>query len=125
MEKPSKAKKVKGPWEKDVKKKAVTGSSSYGNAIVSTGNYVKSDISLLPVPPTAFPQSVSVAALLQARKLVKPPNVIRVKLELERYIVAEKKRGKWNFSKKMLLLQKVVSEMLSLPQMRPAQANGL
>ena len=94
---------MKGPWEKDVKKEVVTGSSSYRNAIDSTGNYVKNDISLPPVPPTAFPQSVSVAALLQARKLVNPPNVTRVKLELERYIVAEKK---WAQSMKMEYLKK-------------------
>ena len=58
VEKPSKAKKLKGPWEKDVKKEVITASSSYGNAIVSTGNYGNNDISLPPVPPTAFPQSV-------------------------------------------------------------------
>lgn len=91
VEKPSRAKKVKGSWEKGVKNEGVPGSSSHGNAMVSSITYGKNDISLPAVPPTAFPQSISVAALLQARKLVNPPNVTRVKLELESYIVAEKK----------------------------------
>ena len=47
--------------------------------------------SLPPVPPTAFPKSVSVATLLEARKLITPPDVTRTKLRLESFNVAEKK----------------------------------
>eukprot|EP00112_Aurelia_sp_Birch-Aquarium-sp1_P019166 Seg469.6 transcript_id=Seg469.6/GoldUCD/mRNA.D3Y31 product="Transient receptor potential cation channel subfamily M member 6" protein_id=Seg469.6/GoldUCD/D3Y31 len=81
-------------------------SSSHGNAMVSSITYGKNDISLPAVPPTAFPQSISVAALLQARKLVNPPNVTRVKLELESYIVAEKK---WAKAMKVELLKENTS----------------
>eukprot|EP00794_Sanderia_malayensis_P013091 gene13089-14433_t len=35
-----------------------------------------------PVPSSAFPKSVSVADLLDARKLIEPPNVTRLKLDL-------------------------------------------
>jgi len=45
-------------------------------------------------------QSVSVAALLQAGKLVKPPNVTKISIELESYLVAGKK---WNRSVKVEL----------------------
>lgn len=106
VEKPSRAKKVKGSWEKGVKNEGVPGSSSHGNAMVSSITYGKNDISLPAVPPTAFPQSISVAALLQARKLVNPPNVTRVKLELESYIVAEKK---WAKAMKVELLKENTS----------------
>eukprot|EP00112_Aurelia_sp_Birch-Aquarium-sp1_P014185 Seg3046.1 transcript_id=Seg3046.1/GoldUCD/mRNA.D3Y31 product="Eukaryotic elongation factor 2 kinase" protein_id=Seg3046.1/GoldUCD/D3Y31 len=47
--------------------------------------------SLPPVPPTAFRKSVSVATLLEARKLITPPDVTRTKLRLESFNVAEKK----------------------------------
>ncbi len=71
-------------------------SNSYGNAGPSTTN-----LNLLPpVPATAFPKSVSVAALLQAGKLVKPPNVTKISIELESYLVAAKK---WDRSVKVEL----------------------
>ena len=67
---------------------------SFGNAmlndeykqIAKPGN----TSSLPQVPSSIIPKSVSVAALLQARKLVSPPNVARVILELESYVVADK-----------------------------------
>ena len=71
-------------------------SNSYGNAGPSITN-----LNLLqPVPATALPKSVPVAALLQAGKLVKPPNVTKISIELESYLVAGKK---WNRSVKVEL----------------------
>ena len=49
-------------------------------------------ITVLPsVPYTAFPKSVSVADLLQARKLIEPPDVSLVTMILESYSVSDKK----------------------------------
>eukprot|EP00112_Aurelia_sp_Birch-Aquarium-sp1_P008581 Seg1949.5 transcript_id=Seg1949.5/GoldUCD/mRNA.D3Y31 product="Transient receptor potential cation channel subfamily M member 6" protein_id=Seg1949.5/GoldUCD/D3Y31 len=45
---------------------------------------------LPPVPSSAFPKSVSLADLLDARKLIEPPSVTRLKLDLSGYDVAEK-----------------------------------
>ena len=45
---------------------------------------------LPPVPPSAFPKSVSIADLLDAGKLIEPPSVTRLKLDLSAYDVAEK-----------------------------------
>ena len=45
---------------------------------------------LPPVPSSAFPKSVSIADLLDARKLIEPPSVTRLKLDLSAYDVAEK-----------------------------------
>eukprot|EP00794_Sanderia_malayensis_P001051 gene1051-379_t len=45
---------------------------------------------LPPVPSSAFPKSVSVADLLDARKLIEPPKVKRLKLDLGSYDVADK-----------------------------------
>lgn len=72
-------------------------STSYGN----TTELSNATLNLLPpVPPTAFPKSVSVAVLLQAGKLVKPPNVTKIAIELESYLVAGKK---WDRSMKVEL----------------------
>eukprot|EP00794_Sanderia_malayensis_P001908 gene1908-2166_t len=71
-------------------------STLYGNAGPSTTN-----LNLLqPVPATAFPKSFSVAALLQTGKLVKPPNLTTISIELERYLVACEK---WDRSVKVEL----------------------
>eukprot|EP00112_Aurelia_sp_Birch-Aquarium-sp1_P006354 Seg17027.1 transcript_id=Seg17027.1/GoldUCD/mRNA.D3Y31 product="hypothetical protein" protein_id=Seg17027.1/GoldUCD/D3Y31 len=45
---------------------------------------------LPPVPSSAFPKSVSLADLLDARKLIEPPSVTRLKHDLSGYDVAEK-----------------------------------
>ena len=45
---------------------------------------------LPPVPTTAFPKSVSVADLLTAQELVKPPDVTKVQLVFESYDVIRK-----------------------------------
>ena len=69
-------------------------STSYGNTKLSIAN-----ANVLPsVPSIAFPQSVSDAALLQGEKLVKPPNITRITIELESYTVACRK---WDRSVKV------------------------
>ena len=53
-------------------------------------------IAVLPsVPYTAFPKSISDADLLQARKLIEPPNVSLVTMTLESYSVSDKKWDKF------------------------------
>ena len=53
-------------------------------------------IAVLPsVPYTAFPKSVSDADLLQARKLIEPPDVPLVTMTLESYSVSDKKWDKF------------------------------
>ena len=48
-------------------------------------------ITVLPsVPSTVFPKSASIADLLQARKLIKPPDVSLVTMLLENYSVSDK-----------------------------------
>ena len=50
---------------------------------------------LSSVPSTAFPKSVSIADLLQAQKLMEPPDAFLVTMLLESYSVSEKKWGKF------------------------------
>ena len=88
------ATRVNLPGGIDIGNQGATACMSFWNAMLDD-EYKQSakpgNTSSLPqVPSTIIPKSVSVAALLPARKVVSPPNVARVILELGSYVVADK-----------------------------------
>lgn len=73
-----------------VNKLPTVGSHKATTVAIQSAQYQSDHKSLPPVPSSAFPKSISVVHLLEARKLVKPPAVKSSILTLEMYEIAEK-----------------------------------